>query len=249
MTAHNETMAAVMAKIRKLLARGDEARNDNEHERAIAMRQASALMARHGLEMSELADAPEADTFGALGQLPVDVDSSMWVGAVYWTIAELHGCTAFRRSGRGYGTKMVIIGRAMRATVAKAMAAYVVASIKREATRQYALADGWTAARTFHANFGQGAASGVRKQVRELLAAQATGDLGDVQVSASQALVVVSQHKASLAEADAHMRANNKISAGRATRMGGVGYGEGRAYGTGLSLNAQIGGGARRALK
>ena len=49
----------IIDKIAKLLARADESRNDNPHEREIAMRQANSLLVKHGLSMTDVTDQAE----------------------------------------------------------------------------------------------------------------------------------------------------------------------------------------------
>ena len=145
--------------------------------------------------------------------------------------------------------RAVIIGREMRVQVAKSMAEYVASSIRREAAKAWQNAYG-VSPRTFHADFGTGAAIGVKHQVREIMDARKRGELGAERISASQALVVVGQHQQALTEADQWMREKNPNIAGaykakqrELTQATRAGY----AYGTKVSLNNQLGGGAKRA--
>jgi len=231
----------IIEKIRKLLARADAERNDNEHEREIALRQAHALLAKHGLEMADV-DAPAEEGFGPLGQIRFEVGGAMWQSLAYGTTAELNGCYVLRRGSRR-GCLIWIIGRAMRATVARAMGAYVIASIEREIkARRHEFP--WQDARSFATDFGNGAVMAVRAKVAEILREQAAGKVGDEQISGERALVLVDQHRAALDEAKQLANREHKVRAARRMNVrGGDAYKAGQAFGKGLSLNAQISGG------
>jgi hypothetical protein len=222
----------VIAKIQKLLARGDEDRNDNEHEREIAMRQAHALLAKHGLDMTDVTDAAVVrEHLGPVvrGQCGLTT-RYLWEASAWNVIAELHGC----RIVRSVQDKAVwVIGRQVRCDVVKSTARYVIASIKREA-----MMGGYNPHR-----FGVGACNSVHKKVREILAAVAQGQLGDEQVSTGTALIVVEQHKQALIEAD---QAKGEFFPNlRKGRVRGVraddSYTAGKAYGASIGLNTQVG--------
>ena len=231
-----DDMNRILDKIKKLLARADADRNDNEHERAIAMRQAASLMAKHGLDMSDIGN-DDTSTFGPMGSVEIKTGQvDKWVTSVYWSIARLNGCTTLRMQGKS----MKIFGRAMRVTVARQMADYVIASVMREAQAvktDYPHIHG----RQFTKDFGDGAASGVHLQVDKILEAQKRGDLGDEQLSSSRALVLVNQHALALREANALMHSMHSVrkGTGTMTRRNDA-YAHGKYYGSNISLNAQI---------
>ena len=225
-----------------MLARADEARNDNEHERAIAMRQAHALLAKHGLALADVETADEAAAeLGALGKSTVTTKTrAVWERGVYAAIARLHGCYVVQRAWKGEQPRVYIIGRRLRVGVVRELAGYVVASIQREGKA-------WGRDSTA---FGVGAWTGVSKQVDLILAQQARGEIGEEQVSASTALVLVDQHKQALVEAkdasneffpntknEAYHHTGNRDAASA-----------GRRYGEKVGLNNQIGGSSQRKL-
>lgn len=227
----------IIEKIRKLLARADAGRNDNEHEREIAMRQAHALLAKHGLSMAEVGQAEQDEALGAKGRTSLDIGRYVWKALVINEVCKLHGCHCVR-TARKSGQTAWIIGRHLHATVAKEMSTYLIDSITKEAKRGYHNVK----------DFGVGAANGIAQQVYRILADMKAGKVGEEQVSASTALIVVNQHEKALAEArDTAAEFFPRLrsytySGGRATSD----YHAGKDYGSRVSLNKQVGGGAKR---
>lgn len=224
---------AVVEKIQKFLARGDAARNDNPHEREIAMRHAHALLAKHGLELSDVTEASELrETMGRLGRQECGTETRwIWEACVWNEIARLNGCKVLRSPGQ---RKVWVVGRELRSEVVKSMSRYCVDSIRREAQRL-----GYPGA-----SFGNGAAGGIAKQVSEILVAMEAGKLDGEQLSTSTALVLVNQRKNALVEADGAVKELfGKVRSGTGSSSTGHGYLAGREYGSKLSLNRQVGGG------
>jgi hypothetical protein len=60
-------MNSLLTKIRKLLALADTSANDNETERATALRQAESLMVKHSITMADLGEQEQLDQIGELG--------------------------------------------------------------------------------------------------------------------------------------------------------------------------------------
>jgi hypothetical protein len=240
----------VLAKVQKLLARANDERNDSDNERETAMRQANALLAKHGLSMAEMDAFEEKETFGPKGKLEIkDYGRAVWKRIVLNQIAKLNGCMVITSTKWDYDgdrprrVKMIyVIGRAVRATVTRQMADYVIESIEREGKRvrrnEYPSVNG----RTFMTNFGTGASQGVARQVKDILAAQREGQIGDQQVSRDQALVVVNQHRQAMEEAMATIKQLfGKTRSSSYYGGQGSGSAEGRAYGKSINLNGQIG--------
>lgn len=231
----------IIKKVRNILARADADRNDNEHERAIALRQAHALLAKHGLDMADVAGGVE-NAFGPLGKVRVEDCKSDWGWTAYTAVGALYGCEVTRGTTgrRVYG--LTLWGRRERLRVAKSMAAYVVGSIKRESALAYDRVEWQTEGlRAWNNSFGAGAALGLASQIARILDAQAAGNVGDEHLTPGQALVVVSQHKQALAEsaalADAEIAPVTKPARDlKITDATVLGY----RYGNTLSLNTQL---------
>lgn len=246
----NDETNRILDKIRKLLARADADRNDNEHEREIAMRQAQALLTKHGLDMAEVGETDPSVYEGALGKIEVEVQVAYWVSSVYHVIAELNGCTTIKQCWRGRGSsRITIFGRATRVTTARAMGDYVVASVKREMNAKHAEMP-WMNKNKFSNDYGVGAAHGVNLQVKRILAEMKKGVVGEEQLSDSRALVVVDQHALATQGAFA-LRDETfpKLRKGGSMRAeGNAAYKAGRDFGSNIGLNKQVGGTARKQL-
>lgn len=240
----------VLSKIRKLLARADESRNDNPHEREIAMRQANALMAKHGLEMSQVAgEATQDNAFGSLGETTAIYRGSPWRSVVYGQMARLHGCECLKYKRRGTKeTCIYVIGRELRAAVALSLAEYLINSIVREALVTWKAAGGelsGTGISAWRTEFGKGAATSIFHQVTRILEEQKKGVIPESGISTSNALVVASQYEKALVEAKDFMYQRHRVGKARSyTTKGGAANQQGREFGSRLSLNAQLGGGA-----
>lgn len=234
--------SALLDKIRKILARADEARNDNEHEREIAMRQANALLVRHGLSMADVGDVDidgaRAVDFGRLGKVEIEVGAGVWYAGIYHQMALLSGCQVIRSATRG-SRKVYILGRELRAATVREMSRYLIMSIEREAAR----------AGYRKSQFGTGAWHGIANQVRRILAEQAAGKIDGQQVAPGTALVVVDQYKNAMIEANRMLREEFPRARSSSHRShDSEGLRAGRQYGERVSLSAQISGAGQRRI-
>lgn len=227
----------IIKKIQKLLARADEARNDNPHEREIAMRQAHALLAKHGLAMSDVEG--EAQPEDKLGRSFVTLSArATWVQGVWGAVARLNGCEVVRVGTAP--TKLAIIGRQLRVEVTTSMARFVVASIERES-------QSWGRDKVA---FGVGAWTGVSKQVNVILRRMQEGIVGEERLSEAKSLVVVSQHNTAACDAKravAHFYGETQ-SRSYSHRGDAQARAAGRKYGERVGLGNQIEGGKRSSL-
>jgi hypothetical protein len=213
----------LLRKIRACYARADESRNENEHERATALRQANALVEKFAVSAAEL----DSDELGPMGKSDVPVGMTIWKQTTYFVLGELYGCEILWNT-RG---TMYIIGRASYRNVVEDMGKYVIASIEREAKKQ-ARGD-----KTYLNGFRKWAVEGVRANVRDILAERAKG----LQVEGTgTSMVLVDHFKGQLEDASAYMHDQYKIKKGkpRAMPRGGM---EGYEAGRGIGLNDQLG--------
>lgn len=227
----------ILEKIRAVLARADEARNDNPHEREIAIRQANAMLAQHGLTLAEVTDEAEVkENLGILGRTERQLETKfVWESGVWAQIAKLNGCYIVRSPGHTK-QRVWLIGRQLRCEVVKSVAQWVVQSIIREAIKQSYP----------KASFGNGAWSGVSEQVSRILAQMARGEMGNETVSTGTALILVDQHKKALIEAKgARDEFFPRLRSGSYRVSVNHGYSAGREYGSRIGLNQQVGGRAR----
>lgn len=249
-TTENTANNRVIEKIRKLLARADSTRNDNPHEREIAMRQAMSMLARHGLEVADVGDV-DAKPEGAIGRSAAELmTKNVWERCVWAAVAKLYGCDCVLHHDDSGRRVVWVLGRKLRVDIVRSVAAYAIQSIIRESR----------ANRHDTLRFGAGAASGISQQVATMLANMAKGDLGDggEQLSESRALIVVNQREKALVDArsarsnfwpDSRWGSTRGSSARLRDSRDANSYSAGKSYGSSMSLNNQIGsggGGQRR---
>lgn len=222
-----EASEKVLRKIRALLARADEARNDNEHERKIAMRQATKLMDEYSISLSQAMSDEDARDVGEY-----IVGSQRWKSMAVAAVGRLYGCKVYS-VGKGPGKRCMVVGRESARVVVMELSKYVHKSIEREAKQFRGYGRG------FIVSFKVGAASGVTHQVDALIRDRAAGET----VSDSKAMVIVDYYKNELARNEAYIKNELGItlrSGGRTTASNRTAYWQGREYGSSLSLNNQI---------
>jgi len=226
----------ILRKIRACLSRADAQRNDSEEERAIALRQANALMDKYGVQAVDLG---ETDELGERGRAGIDTGRSLWKSMVLQHIGKLYGCKVYRTPSEG---KTYIIGREHFRNVVVDMAGYVMSSIDREASRQ-------RRGRVFANSFRKGAAHAIGGQVTEILASRSRGETA--QVSSSKAMILVDMYRNELALNNDWLRAQGvRLRSGAGSRISsGAGYHAGQQYGRGIGLQDQLGRGPSARVK
>ena len=232
---------SILRKIRALLARADEARNDNANEREIALRQAESLMRRHAIDSSEL-DMDDA----AIGEDQFDINSSRWRVEIAWGIAELYGCKAIRsrRAGKMF---MRVIGQATDRAVAMNVTRWLWDSIDREARR-------YAGDRSDRHAFRVGAAVSIRRNAHSLQRERkqaADAARQTMPGSTGNALVIANYFDTQLARAHefTHKHYNVKPIGGGMSYSGSANsYFDGRDYADGLNLNRQVAGAGQKRL-
>jgi len=227
-------MSKVLEKIRKILAKADAARNDNAHEREIALRQAHALLAKHGLSMDDVEEVASTgvEEFGDLVVVEMPIVKREWIARLYNTIAQLNGVKVLRYSG--HKPTIRFYGRALRIEVTKSIGAYLVDSIYRE-SKPYGRSS---------AQFALGAYVGIHGQVAKILNALKNGEIDGEQLSSKNALVVANKYMEAVDEADALMRSSCKrITQGtyQPTVNDRNAYSNGHIYGSNVAINTRVG--------
>ncbi len=215
----------IIQKIKACLARADEERNANEHERAIALRQANALMEQYSIEIIDLGDTED---LGPVGEEEHSIGAKPWKAMVYNNLAPLYGVKILY--GRGLVT---MIGRAHYRNVVSDMAHYLMASIEREAKAM-------SGDKSYKADFRKGAAQGIHTTVKRILKERAKAHEG---VSASKALVLVDHFKNEMQATNDWVAEHfGKIRTRSPTKVRNWGaYHDGKAYGESLNLSDQLG--------
>ena len=215
----------VIRKIRALLARSDETKNDNQHEREIALRQAYALMRAHRVSLSDLSSSQLTDELGELVResVPQPERVVLWKLRIMTSMAVLHSCHLVRTS-----EKLHFIGREVNIEVAREMGDYLIRSIMREC-------DGRPA--TYRTSFGNGCAQAIHRRVKDMLARERASSGNGMDI------VVVNQRDMLTKEAAEYLRRlypNTQKSKSRATVRDLNGYIDGQAFGGSVGLNKQL---------
>ena len=222
-------------RIKAMLARGDSDRNDNEHEREVAIRQATKLMDKFQLSRSDVLGAEDA---GGMDVTKIATGSALWRCQVVGAIARLYGCSTTRSRG-SQGTTQVY-GKEYARTVVESVSLWLMRSIDAEATSLR------RRDRAFRNSFRLGAASGVYTSVERIEAARKQGETLAPE-NRGQALAVVASYEKDTA-ASKEFQGKVLAAAGvkltspaRATVSDYAGYSDGYAYGSKINLNKQLG--------
>lgn len=220
----------IISRIKKMLAlASNEAASEGERDNA--MRMIYTLLAKHNLSMNDI-DATEAPESRERQEFVVSADK--WARDVSNSVAKLFFCKYFfmrtRTSGRD---QHCFVGKQSNVATCVGMSEYLIASIKREATKRYK-----SPTSPEGRSFCVGATLAIWVRVREMLEK-------DVDAQPGTALVVVNLRKQ---EEDANIewlqsngttlvakkeRADNSIRASA--------YFNGKDYGSKVSLNNQVG--------
>jgi hypothetical protein len=226
---------SAIRKLRALLARGDAAKNDNEHERATAMRQARAIMDRFGLEEH---DADTDDDFrGALDSEQFEVSSYAWERELLHAVARLYDCKSYNtRVWRGASKRRVpvIVGREVNRTTVAIIARYLIDSITREGK---ATKPSYEHGKQWMNSFGSGAAWAIGDRVDVMLAEREEM----ARAERGRALMVLSQSMALQEEASQWIAQHvGRLVRGPGRTVNLAGYNAGQAFGQGLPLTKNV---------
>jgi hypothetical protein len=217
----------VLKKIRALLARANEAQNDNEFERQIALRQATNMMDQYSISMVDL--DTEEDVRGAGF---VATKTARWKANIVNHLSNLYGCKAYRSVGTNGRT--FVIGRQSHRTIVLELSEYVIASVEREAKKYKGTG------KSYINSFKLGAATGVYQQTKRIIAERQRGET----TSTSKALAVVNHYALEQKENEQWLKNQNvtlrKQASTRASDYRA--YTSGYEYGNHISLNNQLGG-------
>ena len=235
----------LLKKLQALLARGDSERNDNPHEREIAMRQANALMAKHSITMAHITDSEREGELGELRKhtFKYKRGTRTWTHSVINQIAKMNACKVVKTPGHKL---LHVIGREAHVKIVMAMSEYLINSVRRECKNAYRLNWDGTSRSAFATSFGNGAAMGIQKQVHGIMEERARGNIDGL--SHEHALVAINQFALAQRETSDMMADlfRNLKNGRRTSHQSRAGYAAGKQYGNSVSLNTQIGAGAGR---
>lgn len=223
--------AKILEKVRKLLAMANH-ENANETERDTAMRQAHALLTKHGLDMVSV-DAHVREKEDPRGEFVHEDWSMPWTRIVRVAISKLFMCRYF--SGEkinGTRQRHYFVGRESNATTAEYMSAFVVGSILKEGRSRYGhnLCPGTR-------SFGEGAAARLNRRVDQMIAAK----VEEVQMSDGKGLALVDLRTSEDAGNDDFVKDwKIKELKSRSSNLDGDAYRAGALHAESIGLNVQI---------
>jgi hypothetical protein len=247
-------------RVRKMLALANNAAA-TEGERDNALRMAFATMAKHNIQMSDVAHSGTPDE--AREQQVAQLSVYPWARSIAHSMADLFFCAYyFQRPWKGKRASHYFVGKQSNAITANEMACYVVGSVFKELRQRY----GSETAPEARA-FATGAADKLRARVRTMQreattptvsqGVQAGAPGSDVMIASTSttpgnALVLANLYKTEREANDAWVLAHEgelKTAAPRTKHAGGSAYHEGAAFGGKVSLNTQVGASRSNTLK
>ena len=227
----------IISKVRKMLAlAGDAAASEGERDNALRM--AHNILAKHNLSMAEI-EATTGEAGEARGSETCETRNQPWARKASMAVGNMLFCSYFfSRSSRAGKVTHNFVGREGNAKTAADLSAYVVNSIMSEANKEWKKqADPgpwWT-------SFCKGAADRVWERCEEIRKA---AERDSSATSTGTSLVLASLYASELAANKAYITNSMGLKlvtkASRQKRVGD-GYGAGKAFGSGISLNKQVG--------
>lgn len=125
---------SILDKVQKLMAKAKG--TENENEAAIFAAKAAELLAKHNLDEALLRDHQQGKEEGPIGEHPYEGRvPDRWRELILQGCAKLYFCKLLRHQVGGK-KRYTLYGREHNAVVAKLMAEYLIATVKRMA-RQY----------------------------------------------------------------------------------------------------------------
>jgi hypothetical protein len=231
--------ARALERVRKMLALANDAAA-SEGERDNAMRMAHATLAKWNLSLAEAKNSPDDR-----GKMILELRSPPWARTVAHAVATLFFCEYFHVKRRGVQkVHHYFIGREANATTAMEIAAYVIRSIQSESgkVRKALGEDGeWQTA------FIKGAAHKVYYRCQELR--RQAEEASRMEAVPGRSLVLASVYGTELTANKEWLEKNGWTIKEVNPRQRGIsnfdGYTRGTDYGSGISLNRQVGGGKK----
>lgn len=221
----------ILEKVRKLLAMANH-ENANETERDTAMRQAHALLTKHGLDMASV-DEHMKEKIDPRGDFVHEDWSMPWTNSVRSAIAKLFMCSYFTGEKiNGTRRRHHYVGRGSNATTAEYMSTFVVGAILKEGRARYGhnLCPGTR-------SFGEGAASRLHQRIDEMIKTK----VEEVQMSEGKGLALIDLRTAEdSGNGDFVKDWKIRQNPVRRSSLDGSAYRAGSAHANSIGLNVQV---------
>lgn len=221
----------IIDRVKKMLALGNNA-GATEAERETALRMAYNMLAKHNLSISDL---PEDASDEVREELLSTISADKWARSLAFSIAELFFCNYYyQRTHTSGKDNHFFIGRQSNVVTAQYMAEYLIASVKKEATKQYK-----SPTSPLGRSFCVGTVASIRSRVKEMLKDGAEGS------SAGTSVALVSLHEREKAANEQWLKQAGTVLVTTAKRADNSllasGYHAGKEFGKTVSLNQQVG--------
>jgi hypothetical protein len=227
----------VLERVKKLLTLGRNA-GATDGERDNAMRMAHKLLAKYNLEMAE-AELHGADVEEKRGFVSTPFYGRPWARVVAAAIGRLYFCEYVYTSATvATDTKHYFFGKQSNASVAAAIAQWVVEGVRREGRRQNPI--NGEGANAWLRSFSVGAANVIYYRVEEMIK-EANKVKAEPGMSMVLASVYANEQSKNVVIRDQKFPKTRKGHGGK--RSGNHdGAHAGRKYGQSINLNRQVGG-------
>lgn len=218
------------SKIRKLMALST---SPNEHEAALALERAQALLTEHNLTMAEVASAQETKY-----TVDSDLQSAIWctwVPMLYTRVAKLFFC-GYISSERGFTNTHLFVGEEHNVVVAKLIGQYLLKAVTDRAMASMK-SKGYEGDEAYYSSFCHGACYRLCERIEERLKEPVVSKPG--KLPAVRSMYLQTQSKIV-----AWMKANYQIQEDR-VRIRGLdspAVNDGIVAGDDISLDTQVGG-------
>lgn len=218
----------ILDRVRKLLAlANDEAATEGERDNALRM--AHATLAKHQLDMLDVA-AFERDKDDPRGRYDIEGWSIPWCRSVRSAVAKLFNCSYFYMKLNATRGRHSFVGRESNATTAMLMGDWIVKALLKEADKRYGhrlTPEG--------RSFGEGAAYKLHQRVNELLKGKASE-----YAATGYALALLDEDKLNEAWIADNV-GKLGVAKRRTTGVDGDAWHSGSKHAEGISLNQQLG--------
>lgn len=242
MTTENDVdLDKLVDRVRKLLANAGN--NPNEHEAAVAMEIASRLIAQHNLDADKIKGTDNKDE-RVRESYNSNTMRQKWARYVWYGVADLNFCMYWYEHRSHQPDKHCLIGTPANVVATKVMSEYLVEAVER-------LAQDSSISGHERPAFKLGCATRLQARLIALKKDRAKGEGPTTTSTTLPALLdLYTAHKAANEEAYKDAFGAGKLRKGESVKTSrDDGFAKGYAAGNTISLNIQVDGNKRQALK
>ncbi len=234
----------VLSRIRKMLALANDAAA-SEGERDNALRMAHATLAKYNLDLSEAETSAPGAAENSEPRIRAQHETvgHAWMRTVYSAVAGLYFCEYYYSRARNGHSHHYFIGRTSNTVTSREIAAFLCASISREASAQARRNAPPHAVNAYVRSFCNGAAAKIFYRCRDLRKEAESESAGPLSKAPGTALVLASVYASEKAANVALMKSEGivlGVGRGGTRSSRSDAYSAGLAYGAAVHLGRQI---------